>query len=265
MRRIDHATMGIDYNGAGKNGFRTLVTGSQLPGTVVTETWLNDVQEEIQNVLTAAGLSPTTSRTQLADAIGILASGSGSANAVSIRGTSVLASPAPANGDVLQHNGSSYLPGKVANASIATAAAIAVTKLATAPSYGDVLTNVSGVNAWAKFSLFDNTLPGGSTINDYNPAGLETARVLAFGFSSAGAITLTGINHPGGLGSQADFKLVLNANAYNLVIKHNDAGSSSSNRVTCPGSVDLTIPPGNFVVLFGIALGSQWYAYKAMP
>lgn len=170
MRRIDHATMGIDVNGAGKNGFVSATFGTQTPGTVITPQFMNDLQEELINVVLAAGLTPSSSRTQLADAIAIAATGSASANAVSIRGTSVLASPAPTNGMVIQHNGTSYLPGLVTNTNVSASAAIAVTKLA-AGTNGQILKNVGTTPTWGVV----DTLQGNAVSNAVPSSGYPLA------------------------------------------------------------------------------------------
>lgn len=57
MRRIAHATAEPDLHGAGKAGFTEGEFATQKPPTVLTETWLNDVQEEVATIIEEAGLA----------------------------------------------------------------------------------------------------------------------------------------------------------------------------------------------------------------
>jgi hypothetical protein len=49
MHRIDHSTRSVDENGAGKDGFTEGSPGT-VARTVVTDDWLNDLQEEMANL-----------------------------------------------------------------------------------------------------------------------------------------------------------------------------------------------------------------------
>ncbi len=51
MHRIDHATKDEDLHGAGKDGFTEGDPQTAVPATVVTEDWLNDVQENIARAI----------------------------------------------------------------------------------------------------------------------------------------------------------------------------------------------------------------------
>jgi hypothetical protein len=56
MDRITGATVEPDLHGAGKDGFREGSPGAS-PATIVTQEWLNDVQEEICTVIERGGIS----------------------------------------------------------------------------------------------------------------------------------------------------------------------------------------------------------------
>jgi hypothetical protein len=63
---------------SGRNGFRKKDKQFGIAGTELAADWLNDVQEEIINVLVAAGIVPAVAtRTQLRDAIQLLVAGGG--------------------------------------------------------------------------------------------------------------------------------------------------------------------------------------------
>lgn len=87
MFRIDHPTAAVSLPApaaAGTPGFFTEGNPtSGTPATVVTADWANLIQEEILNVLLAAGITPNkASRTQLSEAIALIATGGGSAGAL---------------------------------------------------------------------------------------------------------------------------------------------------------------------------------------
>ena len=56
MHRIDHATKDADLFGSGKDGFTEGTPGTEAT-TVVTDDWLNGVQEEICNTVENAGIA----------------------------------------------------------------------------------------------------------------------------------------------------------------------------------------------------------------
>ncbi|MTW19350.1 hypothetical protein GJ689_24465 [Rhodoplanes serenus] len=67
MRRIEGANA-VEI-ATGKLGFRGRNSAAGLPGTAVTEQWLNDVQEELLGAIEGAGLAPAARRSQLLEAI----------------------------------------------------------------------------------------------------------------------------------------------------------------------------------------------------
>jgi hypothetical protein len=148
VQRIATATSSPNLNGTGKAGFVERSAGTARAPTLVSADWFNNVQEELCNVIESAGLILNASdRTQLAQAIAIASTGSASANAISIRGTSVTTA-APTNGDVIKHNGIAYAPGKISDISIISTAQIAISKLANAPADGYLIGSVGGAAAW---------------------------------------------------------------------------------------------------------------------
>lgn len=240
MRRIQHATRKIDANGAGKDGFYEGSVAQNIPPTVITAQFMNDLQEELVGVVEAAGLVPSSDRTQLAQAIAIAATGSSSANAISIRGTSVLASPLPVTGDVLQHNGTAYLPGKVTNANVSASAAVAVSKLAGSTD-GHLLGSVGGVPTWqnganvirgvgvsATSPTADDMLryTGGSYVpGKITNANVATSAAIAPSKIQAGALGYTMRAGPAGVpqwSADAAYTLLSSNFNYNLAIPGSD-------------------------------------------
>jgi hypothetical protein len=68
MRRITGATVSANLFGSGKDGF-TVGNPPSPPATIVSDTWCNDVQENILNVIESNGITPGSSTTQLKDGI----------------------------------------------------------------------------------------------------------------------------------------------------------------------------------------------------
>jgi hypothetical protein len=68
MERIIHDTAAPDLHGSGKDGFQDRVRGVR-PASVVTQKWLNEVQEEVVGSIESAGLTPAAGGAQLTAAI----------------------------------------------------------------------------------------------------------------------------------------------------------------------------------------------------
>lgn len=71
MKRIDTSTKSVDKFGAGKHGFTNgNPTGTPIPATQLDESWCDNLQEEIANVIESAGIVLNgADRTQLLQAI----------------------------------------------------------------------------------------------------------------------------------------------------------------------------------------------------
>jgi hypothetical protein len=98
MDRIDHPTA-VDIGG-GRMGFRSKDTVAGVPGTVLTATFLNDMQEETMAMIELSGFIPDparrdqTARVMRADRLRYLVAG-GTANAITLNLV-----PAPLAGEV---------------------------------------------------------------------------------------------------------------------------------------------------------------------
>jgi hypothetical protein len=87
------------------------------------------------------------------------------------------------------------------------------------------------------------------TVNDYAPAGINTACTLRQALT--GASVITGIVPIGGSGRQI---MIVNLDAVlTLTINHEDAGSSAANRFSLPGAANIAIGP----------LGTKSFRYDA--
>lgn len=71
--------------------------------------------------------------------------------------------------------------------------------------------------------------------NNYNPTGLSTARVLRLTTDASRNLT--------GIVAQVNGRVLTlsNLGSFNLVLKHQDAGSTAANRFICPGAADFTL------------------------
>jgi len=92
--------------------------------------------------------------------------------------------------------------------------------------------------------------------NDYNPAGLATARTLRL--SSDAARDLTGIL----AGVTGRRLLLLNVGAQDIVLKH-DATSTAANRFFCPNSADFTLDANDAVELWYDITSTRWRVLAA--
>lgn len=75
MKRIDSANVALDLFGPGKHGFQGGNPAANLPATFFTPDWANHVQEELMNIVEAAGLAQDpANRAQVLQAISKLTS-----------------------------------------------------------------------------------------------------------------------------------------------------------------------------------------------
>jgi hypothetical protein len=189
VQRINTATAQANLNGIGKSGFVERQESTQRAPTLVNADWFNNMQEEVCNVIELAGLilNPND-RTQLAQAIAIASTGSSSANAISIRGISIVVG-SPTAGDVfMSPSGTTYAPAKVKNANIDPAAAIVVSKLAAGPD-GYLLGSTGGVPTWQNGAAVIRGIPVNASLPNvddvitypasggYTPAKIKNANV----------------------------------------------------------------------------------------
>ena len=76
-----------------------------------------------------------------------------------------------------------------------------------------------------------------SNQNNYNPAGFGDAVVVRL--SSATGDNITGLAAPSG--TNVTVKLLINVGNANIVLVHNSASSTATNRFSCPGGVSVTL------------------------
>lgn len=260
MDRITHATRDPNANGTGKAGFTNGQTSTQRAATVIDASFLNAIQEEMIAAIVAAGLTPNAADlTQFAQAIAIAATGSASANAISIRGTSVLASPAPSTGMVLQHNGTAYLPGLVTDSNVSASAALATSKLAgPGRNFLDHLVNTGSGPSWASNMVTQQPAIGGVLIDNYVVTGIDTANVVVLTVNGSPGAILGGLAHGTYSTNRLLFVVVasVTASALQLTFKHQSSSSSADNRFSCPGNADVTV--SNKIVPLYYSPGSGW-------
>lgn len=88
--------------------------------------------------------------------------------------------------------------------------------------------------------------------NDYNPAGLSTARILRLATDASRNITgLTALNN----GQRLTLR---NGGAFDLVLVHESGSSSAANRFSCPGAANLTLNTCDGVEIWYDGAVSRW-------
>jgi hypothetical protein len=90
-------------------------------------------------------------------------------------------------------------------------------------------------------------------VNNWAPTGINTAEVVRA--SSDASRTITGIVSNAVSGREL---LLMNAGSQSIVLAHENALSSVSNRMVLPGSTNYTIPPGNSVLLWFDSASNRW-------
>lgn len=88
--------------------------------------------------------------------------------------------------------------------------------------------------------------------NDYNPTGFSRAGVLRL--DSDASRDITGFD----AGAIVYRKQLVNVGSFNLVLKHQDAGSSAANRIITPEGVDRVLAPGESVEIYYDATTTRW-------
>jgi len=91
-----------------------------------------------------------------------------------------------------------------------------------------------------------------ATQNDYAPTGNATATIWRL--SSDASRTITGIAG----GSEGRLLKLLNVGSFDLVLGHQNTGSSAANRILMAQGQDLTIPANGAATLFYDGVTSRW-------
>lgn len=112
------------------------------------------------------------------------------------------------------------------------------------------------VNVGRTFYLSGDSSPTALTgaVNDYGPAGTESATVLRID-GGASSRNITGFAN----GSDGRVIIVVNIGATaDLVLKVADTGSVEANRMLLPNAADITIRPTGAAILIYDATSSRW-------
>ncbi len=97
MKRIEGDDVAEDLHGSGKDGFTDGNPGTEA-ATVVTAEWLNEVQEELLTFIEEAGLTPSTTKTQVRDAVRAIAWRFSNANGIATTAGEVRSRDLPTGG-----------------------------------------------------------------------------------------------------------------------------------------------------------------------
>lgn len=91
------------------------------------------------------------------------------------------------------------------------------------------------------------------TTNDYNPTGFSTSSRLRQATNVAGSAISGFVAQNSG-----DIRIVQNLGPGTLTLLNEDAGSTATNRITCPGGVSQIVPAGGAFFLIYDATTSRW-------
>lgn len=89
-----------------------------------------------------------------------------------------------------------------------------------------------------------------SNQNDYNPAGLSGASLLSI--TTDASRSITGLQG----GANGRHMYIYNVGAQNIVLEHQDAGSSAANRFVNATGADITLTPGQ--IIHYVYFSSRW-------
>lgn len=81
----------------------------------------------------------------------------------------------------------------------------------------------------------------GANTNNYQPTNWRTAVFIRLSASAAYDITGFARQSDTGKTDVIARKLLVNVGNFDLTLKHNNAGSTNYNRISCPGSVDFVL------------------------
>lgn len=182
----------------------------------------------------------------------------GSGDATSLRGQLLDATVAtPTQGYVVVFDGANYTAAQLSNASIAAAAAIAVSKLA-AGANGTVLKSTGGVAAWGTLTAGDlgEILVTAPTItgnqDNYSPTGWATATIVRLTTDGTPRV----IN--GLATSTVRRKLLINVGPQIITLKHLASGQVAGNQIDTAGNSDFALHPGDAVTVVYDTTSAVW-------
>src|SRR5688500_16124463 len=189
------------------------------------------------------------------------------ADALSLRGVAISAVAAAAN-QLYALTSGVWTAVLVANANIAAAAAIAVSKLANGAE-GQVIATVAGVPAWASPAASPETVISPPSLavsqNNYAPAGWSTATVVRLD-ASVSLVSLSGFDAT----ATVKRKLLINIGTNKLSLPHLAGGQTAGNQVSTPSGNPYVMGPGDAAVVVhdptsavwrlvsGLSIGNAW-------
>jgi hypothetical protein len=150
-------------------------------------------------------------------------------------------------------SGTVYAAATTANGFVSAAASAGDTMDVTALVVGSAGNTIATTETSANASWGGSTLSGGNDeTNNYNPTEFSAANTLRI--STSATYNLTGMVSTA---SQAR-KRIINVGSFNLVIKHQNTGSTAANRFIAPGGLDVTILPDDSIDFECDKTASRW-------
>lgn len=106
-------------------------------------------------------------------------------------------------------------------------------------------------------AILEADLVGGTTFNDYDQTGFNTAFGIEIGVTGSSDITFTGFKRPNPL--RRRLLLFINQDSSrSIFLTHGSTASADGNRIVCPNSADMEILPMSAVLLFYTLERNAW-------
>ena len=108
-------------------------------------------------------------------------------------------------------------------------------------------------------AVVNNNYNSGTTLNDYDPPGLETAVALELGGIGSSSITITGIKQHTPI--RRILGVINRDTSTSITLKHESSSSSPKNRFDLPNDVDVVLAAGQALWLYYSLYRDRWIPF----
>lgn len=139
-----------------------------------------------------------------------------------------------------------------ASVTLATGARVYEVQLRVTATGGTAVCKQAGVKVSSYVTLAISPAQITATQNDYSPTNWDTATHVRLNTDASQDVT--------GLDASADMRIktLINVGSNDLVLKHENVGSTAANRIDVPSDQDLTLQSGDAVDIYYDATTARW-------